>query len=215
MRRFLPLASLALLACYNPDLTAVRFACTGDGKPDDCPSGYTCVQSVCRAPGEVPGQPDGGSTGGCASGKGIDVGKDASAAQAFACPGTFMGTSMNNAFSLCANGYSICGNANNIDLAKCNAPSMQGFFIANKLGEHNGGTVICGTQIGISEDYWVGCGNTSAIRLVTISQTCNGFSTGRDCDNNMGSEFNCRGDSETPIDQIISTNQVHGVLCCR
>jgi hypothetical protein len=218
MRRFLPFASLALFACYDPDLTAVRFACTGDGQPDDCPSGYTCMQSVCRAPGEVPPQPDGGATGGmavgCASGKGFDVSKGA-AAQAFACPGTFAGIQSDNANSLCAGGYFPCLGAQTIDLAKCSAPTLQGFFIANKLGEHAGGNVICGTQSGISEDYWVGCGNTSGIRLVTITQPCNGFSTGRDCDNNAGSEFNCRGDSDNQIEQVISTNQVHGVLCCK
>lgn len=222
MRRFLPfasLASLALLACYNPDLTAVRFACTGDGQPDDCPSGYSCVQSVCRASGEVPGQPDGGSTDrtavGCASGKGFDVGKDPTAAQAFACPGTFTGTTSSNANSLCAGGYFPCLSATNINLPKCNASSTVGFFIANKLGEHEGTNIVCGPQTGPSEDYWVGCGNTSGIRLITIPQPCSGFSLGRDCDNNTGSEFSCRDDRDNPIEMVISTNQIHGVLCCK
>lgn len=219
MRRFLPFASLALLACYNPDLTSVRFACVGDGKPDDCPSGYSCLQSVCRPPGELPPLPDGGSTdrmaAGCASGKGFDVSRESTGGQAFACSGTFAGTGSNNANSLCAGGYFPCLNANNINLDKCTAPGVQGFFIANKLGEHDQGNGACGAQMNLVDDYWVGCGNTTAIRLITIMPMCNGFSTGRDCENNTGSEFNCRDDRDNPIEQVASANPVHGVLCCR
>ena len=122
---------------------------------------------------------------------------------------------VSNANTLCAGGYFPCLNANNIEFNKCGSPGVQGFFIANKLGEHATTTVVCGTQSGIAEDYWVGCGNTSAIRLITIPQSCNGFTLGRDCDNVVGSEFNCRDDADGPIEQVSSSNPMHGVLCCR
>lgn len=229
MRNFLPIAALVLLGCYSPNLSGVRFNCTGDGQPDDCPSGYTCVQSLCLLPGETPGgstsdggvtpQPDGGGMPpakavGCASMTGYDVAKDSAGAPAFACPGTFSGTASSNAYTLCAGGYTICGNANTIDLAKCNGTAVQGFYIARVLGEHKS-TVSCGTQSGLTEDYWAGCGNTSKIQPINIPQPCSGFSLGRDCDNGGGSSFNCHGDDERPIEGITSTDPVHGVLCCK
>lgn len=216
MRMLLPVAAMALFSCYSPNLSGVQFSCTGDGKPDDCPSGYACIQSICRLVGEPPGgtlAP--GKAAGCASMSGYDVAKDGNTVPVFACPGAFSGTTSSNATTLCASGYSICQNTIDIDLAKCNAAGMPGFYIGDKLGEHNSTMAACGTQNNLIEDYWVGCGNPSNIRLVSIPQTCNGFLAGRDCDNGTGSEFNCNGDNQTPIEDIVSTNPLHGVLCCK
>lgn len=233
MRNFLPFAALALFACYSPNLSGVRFSCTGDGLPDDCPSGYSCVQSVCVLPGEPPGgtsdggmtMTDGGAPAdggaslgkalGCTSMSGYDIAKDPVGTPAFACPGTFQGNSSTNAYSLCATGYRICPDANTLDLNKCTAPGIQGFFIANKRGEHSSSTVACGGQGNLDDDHWFGCGNPSGIVALTPPGPCFGFSSARDCVNMTGSEFNCRDDNDRSIDEVSSTNPVHGVLCCK
>jgi hypothetical protein len=213
MRILLPFAPLLWVACYDPDLTSVRFACTGDGQPDDCPSGYTCVQSVCRPPGEVPDGGGSSTAAGCTNTVGYDVAKDPMGMPVFACPGSFLGTAASNATTLCTAGYSLCTSADSIDLNKCNTPAVQGFFIARVFGEHGGSSTACGDSA-YSEDLWAGCGHTENIRLVPLSQPCSGFSLARDCDGNTS--FNCRGDGNNDrIEAIISSNAVHGVLCCK
>lgn len=226
MRSLLLIPALLLGGCFNPDLTNVRWTCTGSGQSDDCPGGYSCVQSVCRAPGEVPDplpMEDGGlpsnvvNAPGCAAMVGYEVAKDPMGAPAFACPGRFysIGGPSTNANSICASGYEICRNADRIEFAKCNAPSIPGFFIANVRGEHNGGMTVCSNQNGFTEDFWAGCGNPSAIRPVPLTMACSGFSNGRDCDQGMNSQFNCRDDNERAIEEVTSTNPIHGVLCCK
>ncbi|MFO0577716.1 MAG: hypothetical protein U1A78_27230 [Polyangia bacterium] len=218
------LAALPLGGCYSPDLTNVRWSCTGSGQPDDCPSGYTCFQSMCRAPGEIPGaQEDGGlptntvNAPGCAAMVGYEVAKDPTNAPAFACPGRFysIGGSSTNANSICAAGYEVCQNADRIDFGKCNAPSIPGFFIARVRGEQSNGMGVCPGNQQLQEDFWAGCGNTSAIRAVTVQMMCSGFSQGRDCDQSGGSSFNCRDDNDRNLEEVTSTNPVHGVLCCK
>lgn len=242
MRNILPFAALALFACYSPNLSGVRFNCAGDGLPNDCPSGYSCVQGVCLLPGEQPGDlpdagmtlsdgsmtipPDGGApdgsgmmprAAGCTSMMGYDIAKDPVGAPVFACPGAFQGTGSSNATTQCASGYRVCQDANTIDLIKCSASGLQGFFIANRRGEHNsaGANVSCSPQGNVTDDHWAGCGSTSGIGLITPSSPCYGFPYGRDCVNTTASEFNCRGDDDRPLEEVISTNPVHGVLCCK
>ena len=221
------LFSLALLtagiwACFSPDLGAVRFTCTGDGLPEDCPSGYQCRERLCLLPGEplpdlaspsdsgpadqAPPPPDLATASGCASGQGYAVG------QAFACPGTFGGTGK-GASTLCASGYRLCrktaGHLGTADLKACRL--LPGMYIGDVIGSYqvDPGQAVCdGTQ---PRRQVFGCGKNS--RSLSAGVKCGGFEQVVDFTANT-TQMTAPAGMFSSVDLINNPSPTDGALCC-
>lgn len=222
-------AALLVSGCFNPDLTGVVFKCD-DINNAQCPAGQTCLEGNCvpqDTGGMTPGGPTddggtgavdmaipGGTTTGCASGGGTDVTKSGSKL-AYSCAGNFfaVGFGSPSAVGLCASGYEICTKADNIDLAKCNQ-DPKGFFIARVVTKRDGKqppATGCGSPGRNESGMFAGCGGATQ-SVITLTQSCTGFSKAWDCGDGQLYCFNNNGYSPEATG---STRSDYGVLCCK
>lgn len=217
----LALLAAGIWACFQPDLSNVRNLCTAELPL--CDPGYECREGWCLFPGEpVPGDmatlPDGGTAdagplppdlataAGCASGQGFAVG------QAFACPGTFGGTSK-GASTLCALGYRQCqktaGHLSPADLKACR--SLPGMYIGAVIGSYqvDPGQAVCdGTQ---PRRQVFGCGKNS--RSLSAGVKCGGFEQVVDFTANT-TQMTAPAGMFSSVDLINNPNPTDGALCC-
>lgn len=224
LRTWILLFSLTLLvvgiwACFQPDLSNVRFTCTGDGKPDDCPGGYECFAGQCLlmwegdaasvpdgSTDQAPPGPDLATAAGCASGQGYAVG------QAFACPGAFGGTGK-GASTLCARGYRLCsktaGHLAATDLKACR--NLPGMYIGDVIGSYqtDPGQAVCdGTQ---PRRQVFGCGKNS--RSLSAGVKCGGFEQVVDFTANT-TQMTAPAGMFSTVDLINNPTPTDGALCC-
>ena len=219
MRALFVIAVVLLSACYNPDLSKVRYTCT-QAQPQ-CPAGQSCYEGQCVDPNNPGQHPDAGGDGGagladlgrvsgCASGKGAQVG-----AQAWACPGTY---NPGGVRKLCASGFQICKRADGIDLAAC--MQVSGFFIADVRGSDDnldcdrGFRVFCDFKRGDQRPLWFGCGSAQQ-KVQACKQGCSGFRQAQNsllAMRDMPVTFTDSGGPD--IEEQKNTEPMDGVLCC-
>lgn len=216
MRGFL-LFALALVCCYNPDLSKTQYRCTR--QQPQCPSGQYCIDDVCRFPGDTGDMSVTGDlqsmdlapSTGCASSKGASLGP-----KAWACPGKY---GPGKVGALCAPGYSICTTSDGIDLSLCQR--VLGFYIANVRGYDERfdcdpyKMVHCTYMNQQERPLWFGCGGSPLSFVQTCLQSCSGFRQA------LNGTLAARAmpitfvDSFTPqIEDQRNDDELNGVLCC-
>ncbi len=214
------LGALALLfgvACYSPDLSAVRYSC--DEANPYCPDGLDCVAGVCVKPGTstnngdgppVGGMDGGMSVAGCRYGGGTDLGSGV-----FACPGVFSPTRANGApraSELCAQGATICSAPRSANLTACNA--LPGFFGSTQPARYNGGgrgnpsNYTCQSTNNGNDRAVAGCGRLTNNQV--MDKACGNWTRVLDCTN--VTSWQCY--SSVLDDNHENTNPADGVLCC-
>lgn len=213
---------LGTAGCFSPDLTNSTFTCDTT-TANLCPEGQKCVQGVCAAPAAQSENPDLagtqaatlGPTEGCqptdtSGGQGFLISAP-NKAKVYACPTKYKTSGATAAADAqCKPPYTMCVNANNIDMAACSKAGqfMGGFFIANvKANRRFGGgsnPITCGGNQGTTLQTWAGCGGSA------VALSCSGFTAGLDCyPPNNG--FSCGGYN---LSDATNTDGVSGVLCC-
>ena len=211
-------AALLVSGCFNPDLTGVEFTCDVSTSPQ-CPAGLSCVDGNCAVP--LPPlmiiAPTAPSTTGCALGGGVDISK--SGKSAWACAGIFEGRkddSTRNINRLCAAGYSLCTNADAIDLSKCDKDAP-GFYMSRVFSVHNNKndkSAQCAAQ-GTNTFFpgWAGCGaaQTNSLPLPT---KCSGFARTWDCQIDRMLACDDGGFPLTP-EGAQNERADYGALCCK
>lgn len=208
----LALATGALGACFNPDLSQLTLLCTAE-RPE-CPSGQTCINDRCvplaadlgetDASTDASTDTDGGTTpdlslsSGCADGSRNAVGV------AYACAGAF---TAGKARQLCAPGWRVCTKSAGIDQTACG--TLPGFFIADVPAyfQGNQGNESCGT--GGQNPLWYGCGSPrTGVRMGV--QRCQGFIDLLDC---RTTGLAC-STGNFSIDTTANSTATDGILCC-
>lgn len=209
--RFVALASMvAGSGCYSPNVTGTQYRC--DVAVGNCPDGLKCIKDWCVPPDTDPNSIDGGagsgdmaqSTTGCASGAGRNVSNTGTTV--WACSGTY---SKGGIANLCGAGYSVCTEANAINIGDCN--KLTGFYVANKQVDKRSGNDICTSWSNPSlTTGWAGCGvdRTDTHRI----DACTGSAFDRfiNCSLNI---IPCYGSNL--LTDIENKNASDGVLCCK
>jgi hypothetical protein len=209
-------AATGAAGCFQIDLTSEVLRCdpTMPMQPGNCPDGEQCTsQGICALPGGASSDMglDAGkvTTSACPSGMGFDV-TAAGKPTVYACPTVFANKANMTADVQCKNGYSLCTNANNVDLALCSATgkNSNGYFIANVPAHRAAGQLVCSAGMTGQNLAWSGCGKAGA---TIITGSCQGFATAVTCAFG-GQNFQCQ--AGPLITDISNTDPNSGVLCC-
>lgn len=221
---------LLLAACYQPDLSRVRYTC--DVAAPRCPDKQSCVAGCCGGPPcGAEASPDGGtqdpptwdpnarptSTPGCRSGTGYVLGPNAVACPAvLAAPGDIT--------SMCGDGWELCP-LNPLTVERCNTVPW-GFFAASPRGMQlhvpPDESLVCswsGPGSDANQRFLLGCG-TTAKTPYDLPIPCGGFSRAVIC-NSGGAEapttwacpFGAVPGNED-FARVTQPNPTDGVLCC-